>query len=310
MKVAVVSALGPDWVCDGVMDGMCRILGRKNIYATALSSWGGGPHPLVNEKASYNFEGKSQNIYSYIVQEENSIKLEDCDFLAVSVRAPIDFIKKYKHDVGGKVAVIDPNDETNILEEYVDVSDVYFKRELNDPPDPTRSKKVMLLPIGMIPTIKPTKREKTNDVLFLSEPSTHYIRPLIDKMLRSITGITIINGKKIGFNEYVKSMEESWMGISAYGVGQDCYRYWEVPYYGSMLLAQKLTRTIEDNFVNGESCIYFNNASDCRRKIRELIRDKDRIRRITEAGQKLVMSKHLSSNRAQKVLDVLLECNN
>lgn len=98
-------------------------------------------------------------------------------------------------------------------------------------------------------------------------------------------------------------LNRSKIAVSVRGYAWDTLRYWEIPYHGALLLSQRLPIVIPDNFVDGESAVFFDSLEDMVDKIRLLLADENRLGLIAAAGKKLSWEKHTAVVRARYVLD-------
>jgi hypothetical protein len=101
---------------------------------------------------------------------------------------------------------------------------------------------------------------------------------------------------------YNEALSRSIAGLSAKGVGWDTYRYWEVPYFGAILVSQRLPIVIEDDFKEDQEAIFFSSQGEMRSKLSGLLSDPGRMASLASAGHRASMERHLSSNRARTVL--------
>ena len=101
----------------------------------------------------------------------------------------------------------------------------------------------------------------------------------------------------------MRLLSASKIAISVRGDGFDTYRYWEIPFAGSLLLAETPRTVIPDNFVDGVEAV-FAEPGRLVAAARRLL-SSDRIGEIAAAGHEKLMARHLSRHRAQTVLDHL-----
>jgi len=311
--VAIVSGGSPDYLIDIVADGMVRLLGRENVYVKYY--W--LKHGVWEDR-------RYKHLYSLTTKEPNKISLRECQILVASVRIPIKYIRKYKSAVGGVVAVIDGEDVGELKRGHLKIADVYFKREyfkslkypvkiLNLPrvrkliPTYYRCypEKVVNLSFGVVPLdyeFQDVNSEKTGSVFFAGGLSSNIRRQLKDMIIRS--GFTYLPNI-LDMDTYIREVHRHWICIAPRGSGWDTYRYWEIPYIGSVLLCQNHPLKIDDDFVHEKSCLRFSTAEEAKLLIDRFLNDKEKLQRILKKGHELVMEKHLSIHRAKKVLDTI-----
>ena len=100
-------------------------------------------------------------------------------------------------------------------------------------------------------------------------------------------------------------LNRSRIAVSAYGAGIDTFRYWEIPYHGALLASSRPPTIIPDNFVDGESAVFYDEPEDLVVKLRALLADEPRLSRIAAAGKKLCHEKHTAKARARYVLETM-----
>jgi hypothetical protein len=311
--VAVVSGGSPDYLIDIVADGMVRLLGRKNVYAQYF--W---LRPEAAENRIF------RHLYSLTTGQPNTMSLSECQALVASVRVPLEYIKKYKKSKGGIVAVVDGEDTRELKSDYLKIADAYFKREyFRNERYPVKvfnlhrggwlipsyykkyPDKVFSLSFGIVPfnyNLGDANPEKSGDVFFAG-----YITSKIRAQLKEMTmraGYTYLSNI-LSMDEYVREVRRHWICIAPRGSGWDTYRYWEIPYLGSVLLCQNHPLKIDNDFVHGESCLRFSNVDEAKSLIERFLQNKDKLSYIAKKGRELVMKKHLSIHRTMKVYETL-----
>lgn len=284
MKVGVISRGSPDYLIDIVTDGLIRLLGRQGVSLdyNNRGGWGGQYIHLLQ-----GFHGpEPYDIY-------------DADVLIASTRSAEAVQNWMKRTGKRKVAIIDGEDFHMLHAMHTEVP-LYFKREF------LRSMKfpdnVRPFPFAAIPERLPTVVDITNQVFYRGHP-THHFRFEIVAMLKSM-GIPV-QADRVAKEEYNKQLMASLVGVAVRGNGWDTYRYWEIPYFGSALLSQRLEIIIPDDFVEGQEAVFYDNAEDFKTKLLGMLENPERTFEIAKAGRSAAMSRHLSIHRARTVLDSL-----
>src|SRR5215211_8374318 len=95
--------------------------------------------------------------------------------------------------------------------------------------------------------------------------------------------------------EYMRLLSRSKIGVSVRGLGYDTYRYWEIPYAGTLLLAETPQTVIPENFVDGREAV-FAPVEQLADRARDLLRTDTR--EITDAGRRKLLATHTSVHRA------------
>ncbi len=284
MKAAVISRGSPDYLIDIVMHGVVRVLGRENVALdyNIGSRWGG-----------------QYSILCHDVETKNTISPQDADVLIASNRS-LDAIEPWMRETGkSKVAVIDGEDDPNIREPWPSKVTVYFKREYMK--DGLYAKNVVPLQFGAIPEPIPLEAPITNPVFFMGH-ETDITRRHIAQELASY-GIKI--NARVEKDEYNRRLASSLIGVSVRGMGWDCYRYWETPYFAAALLSQRHPLLIPDDFAEGKEACFFGDIEEFRTKLKWMLGDAPRTFDIGRAGRQKVLDKHLSIHRAKRVLEAL-----
>jgi hypothetical protein len=311
--VAVVSGGSPDYLIDIVADGMVRLLGRENVYVKYF--W---LRPEAAENRIF------RHLYSVTTSRPNTVSLSECQALVASVRVPLKYVMKYKKAKGGIVAVLDGEDSGELKDEYLKIADVYFKREyFKNGKYPVKlfnllgvrrlvpsyykkyPDKVFNLSFGVVPfdyNSKIVNPEKIKNVFFAGNV-TSKIRKRLKKMIIS-SGNTYLSNI-LNMDDYVMEVRRHWICVAPRGSGWDTYRYWEIPYLGSVVLCQNHPLKIDDDFIHGESCLRFSTVDEAKSLIEEFLQKKAKLSDIAKKGNELVMKKHLSTHRAKKVLETL-----
>jgi hypothetical protein len=177
--------------------------------------------------------------------------------------------------------------------------------------------KLVPLPFGVVPIDFPRGEARTYDVAFLGA-ATHPLRAQVVEEVRALReeGFSVLVPddplseedrfrwrERLTWSEYMRALSSSRISLSVRGDGFDTYRYWEIPYAGSMLLSETPRTVIPDNFVGGVEAV-FAEPGQLVATARRLL-ETDAPERIAAAGHEKLLAKHLSRHRAQTVLDHL-----
>jgi glycosyl transferase family 1 len=284
MKVGVVSRGSPDYLIDIVMHGVVRLLGRENVALdyNIGSRWGGQYAILCHD-----------------VETPNTIPIEAADALIVSNRS-VDAIKPWMEKTGKtKVAILDGEDDPRIRQEWLSKVPIYFKREYIR--GQYYAKNVVPLPFGAIAEPVPTEAPVSRPVFFMGHETDIARRHIAHEL--APYGVKI--NERVDKDEYNRRLASSLIGVSVKGMGWDCYRYWETPYFGVALLAQRHPLLIPDDFEEGKEACFFEGLEEFRTKLKWMLADSVRTLDMGRAAREKVHAKHLSVHRAQKVLDAL-----
>jgi hypothetical protein len=164
------------------------------------------------------------------------------------------------------------------------------------------ARNVVPLPFGLIDTGFEPSAEKDVDVTFLARPTSPE-RAAVTDALRALEqdGAVVQSAPEsaLPWAEYMRLLSRSKIGVSVRGLGYDTYRYWEIPYAGTLLLAETPQTVIPDNFVDGREAV-FAPVEQLADRARGLL-DTD-TREIADAGRRKLLGSHTSVHRARTVL--------
>ena len=116
-------------------------------------------------------------------------------------------------------------------------------------------------------------------------------------------GFLVLVDADIPREQFCWILNRSKIAVSVSGAGTDTFRYWEIPYHGALLASSRPPTLIPDNFVDGESAVFYDDPEDLVVKLRALLADEPRLSRIAAAGQTLCQEKHTAAARARYVLE-------
>lgn len=284
MKVGVISKGSPDYLIDIVCDGLIKILGRNNVALDYQhkSRWGG-----------------QYSILMAGVEQENSFDIHDADVLVASDRS-IPAMEAWIQRTGRKkIAFIDGEDGESLKYEPSLVS-IYFKREyISGGSYPSN---VRPLPFAAIPEPHPKEAEITREVFYMGHAS-HPIRLEVADALTKMGHP--VQAARIEKEPYNKLLISSLVGIAPRGFGWDTYRYWEIPFFGCALLAQRSPIVIPENFEDGNEAVFFDNVPDMVSKLNGLLKNPEATLAMASRGHEACLKRHLCTNRAKTVLEAI-----
>jgi hypothetical protein len=176
--------------------------------------------------------------------------------------------------------------------------------------------KLVPLPLGIIDRGWPTQSEKAYDVMFLGARTSQERATLVANLgkLRA-EGLRVCipddpawsehewyEPTRIPWLKYMRLLSSSRIAVNVRGLGYDTFRYWEIPYAGSLLLSETPQTVIPDNFVDGAEAA-FGPASTLDQIAKRLLAGDTEA--IAAAGRQKLLEFHTSTARAQVVLDHL-----
>jgi hypothetical protein len=102
--------------------------------------------------------------------------------------------------------------------------------------------------------------------------------------------------------KYYEVLARSKSSISVRGYGYDTWRYWEIPAFGSALVSQRSPLIIPNNFVDGESALFFGNEEELRIKFRRYVAKSDEWMEIARNGNGLFRKHHTPQKRVRELI--------
>ena len=118
-------------------------------------------------------------------------------------------------------------------------------------------------------------------------------------------GFLVLLDADIPREQFCWLLNRSKIAVSVSGASTDTFRYWEIPYHGALLASSRPPTLIPDNYVDGESAVFFDEPEELVIKLRALLADEPRLSRIAAAGKKLCHEKHTAAARARYVLETM-----
>ena len=102
--------------------------------------------------------------------------------------------------------------------------------------------------------------------------------------------------------EYAARLGASKVGLNCFGMGFDTVRYWELPAHGCLLLSERLPIVIPHDFRDGETALFFDDASELERKLNYARRYPELVENLAAAGREHFLAHHTGSARAKHLL--------
>jgi hypothetical protein len=331
LRILFVANDFTDFLQDGLYHGLATILGPENVFDyPPIPRYHGGAGQLP---FAFAFPEPPKAKLDDLVAESDAIVLASLREGALeTVRRIIDLRS------GRPTAFIDGEDFFYVrgIARHVDL---YFKREVlisaryprmrmparmlyhrlrgrEHWADPLRrhiavahqsQKNVIPLPFGIVDVGFVPPAETKYDIALIGLPTSPE-RALVGQELNALSnaGYRVYlgpeNGIRIPWPEYMRIMGSSRIGVSVQGLGYDTYRYWEIPYAGTLLLAETPQIVIPGNFVADHEAV-FAPLKHLVSRARELLEADTK--EIAGRGRERVMREHTSVQRAQTVLDRL-----
>ncbi|MDD5680517.1 MAG: glycosyltransferase, partial [Candidatus Omnitrophica bacterium] len=172
-----------------------------------------------------------------------------------------------------------------------------------------------MLPLAASYTIKFEKAGKNRPIDINGRIGLSHLRNTVSHQRRVITEILksrfSADVTKVNRGKYLKELQNSKIGISPFGLGEISCRDFEVIINGALLFKQDMSHleTWPPLYVNEETYAAFSwDLSDFENKLRGLLRDNEKIRRISENAQRTYKYYLYGDGRIEfcnKVMDIL-----
>lgn len=103
-------------------------------------------------------------------------------------------------------------------------------------------------------------------------------------------------------DEYMDRLRACRIGISVRGAGSDTNRYWETPAAGCVLVSDRPTHLIPDNFIQGKEAFFYDTVDEAIAIIEDLQANPAKLAAVAQAGYEKWMERHTTLARARFVL--------
>ena len=209
-----------------------------------------------------------------------------------------------------KIALVDGSDLAVPHPDYAGPFDAVFKRELLiGDPQPANWHN---LPFAAFPEVLvlPYKGYKNIDVLYMGSVSCQPFRVRVLQELTDFASrnslVTACSLDPVSRDTYLELVRRSKVVVSVRGYGWDCYRYWETPALGAVMVTEDIPIHFENDFVDGVDCFKFatGDTMDMQRKLVQALSlsDADREKIGINAWYR-TKKMHTPLNRAKFVIE-------
>ena len=333
MRLLFLAGRDPDYLQDALYHGLVTLLGAENVVEHPENERYHGaaaPDPRM-AMLSFDFPRAPARDLAELMRRADAIVIaslrdsviEDVRrVLALKPKTPVVFVDGEDHPyVRGIAPRVDAYFKRETLQRAIGlrarmpVRRLYHRRRYPRRwSDPLRreiavataaSRQIVPLPFGLIDTGVEPSAEKDVDVTFLARPTSPERVAVLDALrllARDGAVVRAAPDSALPWAEYFHLLARSKIGISVRGLGYDTYRYWEIPYAGTLLLAEPPQTVIPDNFVDGREAV-FAPVERLAERARELLSTDTG--EIAAAGRAKLLAHHTSVNRARTVLEVV-----
>lgn len=188
------------------------------------------------------------------------------------------------------LVVLDGQDHHLLNPTYLGRVVAYFKRELRWNVNDVQPIQFSF-PDHLIDTTHVEKNQKVH--------ASFSVYPGLRQEIAGVYGSRLFND----WHAYMQDIKRSWFGISPKGEGYDCQRHYEILGNAVLCIYQDSStpRILKEAFVDGVNCLTFSSVDELRTKI-ERCTDPELLLRN---GKQALLDKHLSSRRAQQMIDTV-----
>jgi hypothetical protein len=314
-RIFLLTMPDSDYQFDSIYDAFCRLLGPEKIveYPWKGVLHGGDSAATCGYPCASNWPGEPQSVEALAAQ----LRAGEFDLFVYAdrmERTDIDDVRclvDAARDV--PFVIMDTWDDGVDAQEYLlervgrGSCLAYFKRERvrsllyqeNTFPFPFG------YPDSRVPEALPHARP---DPIFWTGKRLFGMRPLQLDFLERRKLIPML--EPMGQNEYKAALQRARIGLSLCGFGFDTVRYWEVTAHGAMLLAEKPAIGIPNDFVDGESAVFFNDLGELEEKLNHYLIHEEEATTIAAAGHAHFKQHHTTSVRARQFLGQVEACLN
>jgi glycosyl transferase family 1 len=292
MQVLFLTDPAPDYLADLTYIGLCRILGEANVVDFPSKDTYHQPHHRVHyipQVAAHSYG--EQDILGYL--RAGHFDLAILSSPRPGVVTTLESLSK--HVSFPPLIIIDGEDDASIRGDLWHRSGavLYFKRELHRNGTVKQRDRLMTLSLSIVqeqipkyPAVERVidvsyagrvshpRRKQAVDLLSGS-PNVRFEGQLYadstDRQSKLLTGFPRLwaklkgdplvpvhqRGTKLDPHAYYQLMTRSKMALSVRGGGFDTLRYWEIPAMNTVLLCEEPDIEIANNFVHGQSAIFF-----------------------------------------------------
>lgn len=297
----------PHYGIDVLYDGLCLALGKDRVdeYPWKPTLHGGRPEKFAAYPCMFNWPGEPMELeslcrrlgagaYDVILFADIERSIDRASLAKIMLAA-------------GDLPVFLLDSQDDCVNHVQDVTEWlwgrslqgYFKRELLACAD--FGANVFPCPFayadGRVPPNTETERTRP---LFWAGQWAFGLRTLYLSHLESLLGQSL--GATYTQDEYAAALLASRIGISIFGAGFDCVRYWELPAHGALLLAERPPIRIPHDFQDGETAVFFDDLKELEEKIQYYLSHPEQSAAIARAGHEHFLRYHTGSARARQVL--------
>ena len=306
-RVLICSGNSPDYGVDGLADGMLRWLGPDHVRVH-LHYPSGYLTPSLRSL---------QPFYDWVEHATWTWSPSEADLVILSCRSPEWLPSFCRMNFTCPIALVDSND-TPTIEPNGLPSTLIFKRELYAYPLPdhptVRPLPVTVFssqPVGTQPFLyRQIKACFIGAICHSDPPHPHCESRLgICRLLQQRPGSLTLLNANLDDEAYAQLLSTSRVGLSCYGAygASDSFRYWEIPYFGGLLMSLPPVHVIPENFTHQQNALFFKTVEELAGCLEWVEAHPEDAEAMAKAGQHHLLTHHLTLHRAQYVVRELAD---
>jgi len=117
----------------------------------------------------------------------------------------------------------------------------------------------------------------------------------------------VLIAKGLEYQEYLQSINRSYVSVSSWGAGNSCMRLYENMANASCCFAQRTEIAFIDKPDDGIHYVEYSSMKEFETKIRDYLQDKERCIDIGKRGLSFVSNKHTGKARFNYILEQILK---
>ncbi len=305
-RLLVILEAQPDYGADVLFDGLANVLGDEHVVDFPWKGSLHGQEPTTQQHypCIFNRAGKPLELENAIEQmaaqqfdallycaHTNKWSGEELrELTAASPETPIYIIDQSDSPVNHRAAMAAhigaPNDAP------------YFKREMLQCVD--YGANTFPLPFAYPSDRLKSTRKERGVPLFWAGHRRFGLRRLYLEQIESLLGQSF--DQKLTQQAYAEQIAKAQIGLNFFGFGYDTVRYWELPAHGCMLLSEQLPIRIPNNFVHGESAVFFDDLEELERLLVYYSERPEEAAQIARSGRDHLERHHTGAARAKQFL--------
>jgi Glycosyl transferases group 1 len=148
---------------------------------------------------------------------------------------------------------------------------------------------------------------KDIDVLFLGGNTWSGRQASVDALRREF-GDRFVGGVNVhySYEKYLEAINRSKIAISVRGHGLDTLRFWDIPSFETLLMADRMPLVRPIDFEHDRSAMFFNDARELVDLCKRALTDDAMRTRIAKAGNAHLRAHHTAQARARQLLAACL----